>query len=193
MTMTLLSGARLGPHEILGFLGERGMGEVYRARDTQLKRDVALKVLPDAVAADADRLASFEREAKALARIEHPNILTIHEFGHDAPAGGSGRATHFAATELLTGETLSARLARERLSWRRAVEIGAAVADGLAAAHSQGIVHRDLKPDNLFLTADGRVKILDFGLATSGLSPSSTAETGVSPAGATAPGTVRSP
>jgi serine/threonine protein kinase len=180
------------------------MGEVYRARDARLDRDVALKVLPDAVAGDADRLARFEREAKALARIEHPNILTIHEFGHEAPAGVGGRATYFAVTELLTGETLSSRLARERLSWRRAVEIGAAVADGLAAAHGQGIVHRDLKPDNLFLTADGRVKILDFGLAIAlaakpagataddrrDVPASDAAETGVSPAGATAPGSV---
>ncbi len=188
--MSLGSGARLGSYEILALLGAGGMGEVYRARDARLDRDVALKVLPDTVAGDADRLARFEREARALARIEHPNILTIHEFGLDAPAGGAGRATYFAVTELLTGETLSSRLARERLSWRRAVEIGAAVADGLAAAHGQGIVHRDLKPDNLFLTADGRVKILDFGLATSGLSPASAAETGVAPAGATAPGAV---
>jgi len=158
--VSLAPGTRLGHYQILTPVGAGGMGEVYRAHDPRLDREVALKVLPDAVATDADRLARFEREAKALARIEHPNILTIHEFGHDAPPGSSGRATHFAVTELLIGETLSARLARERLSWRRAVEIGAAVADGLATAHGQGIVHRDLKPDNLFLTADGRVKVL---------------------------------
>ncbi len=105
----MVIGTTLGPYRVLEKLGEGGMGEVYRARDARLDRDVALKVLPDAVAADADRLARFEREAKALARIEHPSILTIHEFGHDAPAGGTGRATHFAVTELLTGETLSSR------------------------------------------------------------------------------------
>ena len=188
--MGLASGTRLGPYQVVGPLGAGGMGEVYRAHDSRLDRDVALKVLPDAVAGDADRVARFEREAKALARIEHPSILTIHEFGRDTSGARAAAPTAYVVTELLTGETLSARLARERLLWRRAVEIGAAVADGLAAAHGEGIVHRDLKPDNLFLTADGRVKILDFGLATSGLSPSSTAETGVSPAGATTPGTV---
>jgi serine/threonine protein kinase/tetratricopeptide (TPR) repeat protein len=199
VALSLTQGASVGRYRIDAMLGAGGMGEVYRARDARLERDVAIKVLPDAVAADADRLARFEREAKALARIEHPNILTIHEFGRDVSPGSTGRATYFAVTELLTGETLSARLARERLSWRRAVEIGAAVADGLAAAHGQGIVHRDLKPDNLFLTADGRVKILDFGLAKAHAAgaagaaadvSASAAETGLSPAGATAPGSV---
>ena len=173
--MALTPGTRLGRFEVIGSLGAGGMGEVYRARDTRLDREVAVKVLPDALAADRDRLARFEREARALARVEHPNILALHDIG-EAPAGEGG-TTHFAVTELLTGETLGSRLARERLSWRQAVEIGAAVADGLAAAHGQGVVHRDLKPDNLFLTADGRVKILDFGLATSGVVASASVET----------------
>ena len=171
-------GARvLGHYRLLDLVGAGGMGEVYRARDERLDRDVAVKVLPEMVASDPERLARFEREAKALARIEHPNILSIHDSGREAAGPGVGAAsTVYAVTELLTGETLRARLAREHLSWRRAVEIAAAVADGLAAAHQQGIIHRDLKPENLFLTADGRVKILDFGLATSGLA-SGSAET----------------
>jgi tetratricopeptide (TPR) repeat protein/TolB-like protein len=185
-----MRGRVLGHYRVLDLVCAGGMGEVYRARDDRLDRDVAVKVLPDAVAADPDRRARFEREAKALARIEHPNILTIHEFGQDAPDGASGHTTWFAVTELLTGETLRSRLAREHLSWRRAVEIGAAVADGLAAAHGQGIVHRDLKPENLYLTDDGRVKILDFGLAASGLDPDPDAPTAAAPGAATAPGTV---
>ncbi len=188
--MSLVPGARLGRYEVVAPLGAGGMGEVYRARDERLDRDVAVKVVPDEVAADPERLARFEREAKALARIEHPNILTIHDFGEEAPAGGSSRATHFAVTELLTGETLRARLARERMSWRRAVEVGAAVADGLGAAHGQGIAHRDLKPDNIFLTADNRVKILDFGLATSGLVHSGDTRTGMAHGTPTVPGVV---
>ena len=174
--MAVAPGARLGRFEVLAAIGAGGMGEVYRAHDTRLDREVAVKVLPDSVAADPGRLARFEREARALARIEHPNILAIHDIGEEPV--GEGRTTHFAVTELLTGETLGCRLAHEKLSWRRAVEIGAAVADGLAAAHAQDIVHRDLKPDNLFLTADGRVKILDFGLATSGVVAAASVETG---------------
>jgi serine/threonine protein kinase/tetratricopeptide (TPR) repeat protein/TolB-like protein len=179
-----MRGRILGHYRLIELVGAGGMGEVYRARDERLERDVAVKVLPEAVAADPERLGRFEREAKALARLEHPNILTIHDFGIDtearpeAPAGQrpaeagrrdvNGHATAYAVTELLSGETLRARLGREQLSWRRAVEIAAAVADGLGAAHEQGIVHRDIKPENLFLIANGRVKILDFGLATSG-------------------------
>ena len=156
--MTLAAGDRLGPYEVLGPLGAGGMGEVYRARDSRLERDVAIKVLPEHLANHPAALARFEREAKAIAAISHPNILAIHDFGRE---GG----VTFAVTELLEGETLRSRLSESGLPWREAAEIGAAVADGLAAAHSRGIIHRDLKPENIFLTSDGRVKILDFGLA----------------------------
>ncbi|OGD27249.1 MAG: hypothetical protein A2Y56_03045 [Candidatus Aminicenantes bacterium RBG_13_63_10] len=168
--MAFSSGSKLGPYEVVGSLGAGGMGEVYRARDERLQRDVAVKVLPEAVAGDPDRLARFEREAKALARLSHPAILSIFDFGKE------GRTT-YAVTELLEGETLRERLGRERLTWRRAAEIAADIAEGLASAHGAGIVHRDLKPENVFLTCDGRVKILDFGLAR--------LETGLSPEGAT--------
>ena len=156
--MPLSAGARLGPYEILSPLGAGGMGEVYRARDTRLDRDVAIKVLPEQLAGSAEALSRFEREAKAVAALSHPNILAIHDFGDD-------HGVRFVVTELLDGETLRARIAQERLAWRKAVEIGIAVADGLAAAHAKGIVHRDLKPENIFLTSSGLVKILDFGLA----------------------------
>jgi serine/threonine-protein kinase len=156
--MTLVAGTRLGPYEVLGPLGAGGMGEVYRARDERLDRDVAIKVLPERFAEDPAALSRFEREAKALAALSHPNVLGILDFGQQ---GG----LVYAVTELLEGETLRSRLARSTPSWREAVEIGVAIADGLAAAHSRGIVHRDLKPENVFLTSDGRVKVLDFGLA----------------------------
>jgi len=156
--MPLAPGARFGPYEVAVPLGAGGMGEVYRARDERLQRDVAVKVLPPAVAGDPDRLARFEREARALARLSHPAILSIFDFGKEGE-------TAYAVTELLEGQTLRERLAHEKLTWRRAVEIAATVAEGLASAHGAGIVHRDLKPENIFITRDGRVKILDFGLA----------------------------
>ena len=134
------------------------MGEVYRARDTRLGRDVALKVLPETFSADPDRLARFEREARAVAALSHPNILALFDFG-------SHEGTAYAVTELLEGETLRERLDGGPLPVRKATEYAAQVARGLAAAHEKGIVHRDLKPENLFVTADGRVKVLDFGLA----------------------------
>jgi tetratricopeptide (TPR) repeat protein len=156
--MSLSAGDRLGRYEILGPLGAGGMGEVYRARDTDLDRDVAIKVLPEAVAHNPDRLERFRREAKAVAKLAHSNILEIWDFGTE------GDIT-FSVTELLEGETLRERLEGGTLGWRKATEIGAAIADGLAAAHEAGIVHRDLKPSNVFVTNDGRLKVLDFGLA----------------------------
>ncbi|MDQ2978355.1 MAG: protein kinase [Acidobacteriota bacterium] len=156
--MTLPSGTRLGPYVILAPIGAGGMGEVYRARDDRLGRDVAIKVPPEALARDPVALARFEREARAVASLAHPNVLDLHDFGTD-------HGICYAVTELLEGETLRARLAGGPLRWREAVEIVTAVADGLAAAHERGIVHRDLKPENIFLTTEGRIKILDFGLA----------------------------
>jgi serine/threonine-protein kinase len=156
--MVLVLHTKLGPYEILAPLGAGGMGEVYRARDTRLDRGVAIKVLPEHLANDADALARFEREAKAIAALSHPNILAIHDVGHD-------HGISFVVTELLEGETLRERLRRSAIPWRKAVEHGIAVADGLAAAHAKGIIHSDLKPENIFLTEDGVVKILDFGLA----------------------------
>jgi serine/threonine protein kinase len=158
--MTIQAGSRLGPYEVIAPLGAGGMGEVYRARDARLGREVALKVLPAAVASDESARRRFEREARAVAALSHPNILAIHDFGAEQQPA-------YAAMELLEGETLRVRMSRGPLPWRKATEIAAAIADGLAAAHAKGIVHRDLKPENVFLTTDGRVKILDFGLARS--------------------------
>ena len=151
-------GTSLSHYRIKEKLGQGGMGEIYRAEDTNLSRQVAIKVLPDEFAHDAERLARFEREARALAALSHPNILAIFDFGKEA-------GITYAVTELLEGETLRQRLVRERLPWRKAIEVAAAVADGLAAAHGKGIIHRDIKPENVFITGDGRVKVLDFGLA----------------------------
>jgi TolB-like protein/Flp pilus assembly protein TadD len=156
--VTLSAGTRLGPYEILSPLGAGGMGEVYRARDSKLKRDVAIKVLPQSLAADADALARFEREALAVAALSHPNILSIFDFG-------SHEGTAYAVTELLEGETLSAKLASGRMPTKQAVDYAAQIVKGLAAAHEKGVIHRDLKPENLFVTRDGHLKILDFGLA----------------------------
>jgi serine/threonine protein kinase/tetratricopeptide (TPR) repeat protein len=134
------------------------MGEVYPAQDTRLDREVAIKVLPERLSNDPQALARFEREAKAVAALSHPNILAIHDFGREA-------GITYAVNELLEGETLRSRLGHGALGWRKAVETGIAIADRLSAAHSKGITHRDLKPENIFLTEDGRIKILDFGLA----------------------------
>jgi TolB-like protein/Tfp pilus assembly protein PilF len=156
--MALTSGTRLGPYEVLSPLGAGGMGEVWKARDTRLRREVAIKVLPAAFSADADRLRRFESEALAASSLNHPNILTVHDTGvlDGAP---------YVVSELLEGATLRERLSSGRLPTRKAVDYSAQAARGLAVAHEKGIVHRDLKPDNLFVTSDGRVKILDFGLA----------------------------
>ena len=181
--MLLTEGARLGPYEIVGTLGAGGMGEVYRARDTRLGREVALKVLLGRLAEDPSARSRFEREARAVAALSHPNILAIHDFGIEGDIC-------YSATELLRGETLGARLERESLSWRKAVDIATAVADGLGAAHALGIVHRDLKPENVFLTEDGRVKILDFGLAKREPEEGREAGSGLATVTGTEPGTV---
>ncbi len=156
--MTLVPGSRLGPYEILAPLGAGGMGEVYRARDQRLKRDVAIKVLPASFSADPDRLRRFEGEAQAAGALNHPNITAVHDLG-------SHEGAPYIVTELLEGETLRAALAGGGLSQRKAIDYALQIANGLAAAHEKGIVHRDLKPENLFVLNDGRVKILDFGLA----------------------------
>jgi eukaryotic-like serine/threonine-protein kinase len=156
--MPLSAGTKLGPYEIVSFIGAGGMGEVYKARDLRLERDVALKLLPQSFADDQDRLRRFEQEARAVAALSHPNILAVHDVGQH-------EGSPYLVSELLEGETLRLVLARGALSSRRAVEYAVQIVHGLAAAHSKGIAHRDLKPDNLFITREGRVKILDFGLA----------------------------
>jgi len=156
--MPVAPGTRLGPYEILAPVGSGGMGEVYRARDSKLDRTVAVKVLPPHMAEDREALARFEREAKAVAALSNPGILAIFDFG-------SQEGVAYAAMELLEGETLRARLISGPLSPRKAVDYGLQICQALAAAHETGIVHRDLKPDNVFLTHEGRVKVLDFGLA----------------------------
>jgi serine/threonine protein kinase/tetratricopeptide (TPR) repeat protein len=157
--MPLQPGTILGPYEVSDLLGAGGMGSVYRARDRRLDRDVALKVISDEIAADPAARSRFEREAKAIAALSHPNIVSLFDFSKD-------HDVWYAVTELLRGETLRQRLDRGKLSPGEAAGIASAVASGLAAAHDRGVVHRDLKPENIFLTADGQVKILDFGLAT---------------------------
>ena len=156
--MALTPGTKLGPYEILSPIGAGGMGEVYRARDSRLDRDVAIKVLPEDVSTSPSAMERFGREAKTIAALSHPGILSIHDFGTE---GG----TAYAVTELLEGETLRDRLAQGALPPRKAVEFAVQIANGLASAHERGVIHRDLKPSNLFVTRDGRVKILDFGLA----------------------------
>ncbi|HVN32395.1 MAG TPA: serine/threonine-protein kinase, partial [Thermoanaerobaculaceae bacterium] len=148
--MTLSPGTRLGSYEILSLIDAGGMGEVYLARDDRLARDVAIKTISPRLAADQDAFARFEREGRATAALSHPNILTIYDIGRDGE-------TAYLVTELLSGETLRARLSRSALPWTDALEIAAAVTAGLVAAHARDIIHRDLKPENVFLTADGRV------------------------------------
>jgi TolB-like protein/Flp pilus assembly protein TadD len=154
----MIPGAGLGPYEIVALIGAGGMGEVYRARDTRLGRDVAIKVLPAEFASEPDRLRRFEQEARAVAALDHPNILALYDVG-------THEGSPYLVTQLLEGESLRETLDRGPLPIRKAVEVGVQIAQGLAAAHDKGIVHRDLKPGNVFLTKEGRVKILDFGLA----------------------------
>jgi len=156
--MAIATGTRLGPYEILAPLGAGGMGEVYRARDSRIGREVAVKVLPSAFASDPDRLRRFEQEARAAGALNHPNILVLHDVG-------THEGTPYLVTELLDGETLRSRIDGAALSPRKAIDIALQIARGLAAAHERGLVHRDLKPDNVFVIRDGRVKILDFGIA----------------------------
>src|SRR5438128_2508168 len=158
MSAMIAAGTKLGRYEIRSKIGEGGMGEVYRARDTQLGRDVAVKVLPLTYSVDKHRLSRFEQEASAASALNHPNILIVHDIGsHDG--------SPYVVSEVLEGETLRTRISGAPLAQRRAIDYALQIAHGLAAAHEKGIVHRDLKPDNIFITKDGRVKILDFGIA----------------------------
>src|SRR5438128_2737019 len=156
--MPITPESMLGPYRIAGIVGEGGMGVVYRAKDTRLGRDVAIKVLTHVATEDQERLLRFEQEARATGILNHPNLLTIYDVGHE---GGAP----YIVSELLEGETLRDRLGRGALPPRRAIDAALQVAQGLAAAHEKGIIHRDLKPENIFLTRDGRAKILDFGIA----------------------------
>ena len=155
--MSLIPGTRLGPYEIVGPLGAGGMGEVYDARDTRLDRAVAIKIVRQETAASPDRRARFEREARAIASLNHPHICTLHDVGHQD-------GVEFLVMERLDGQTLADRLARGPLPFAEAIECAGQIADALDRAHGQGIVHRDLKPANIMLTRSG-VKLLDFGLA----------------------------
>jgi serine/threonine protein kinase len=193
--VALLPGARFGPYEIVASLGAGGMGEVYRARDARLKRDVALKLLPASYASDPDRLARFQREAEVLGSLNHPHIAHLYgvEDARDQPG-----APQALIMELVEGEDLSQRLARGAIPIDEALSIARQVADALEAAHEQGIIHRDLKPANIKLRSDGTVKVLDFGLAklapTQATAPASdalaTSPTITSPALMTGVGTI---
>jgi eukaryotic-like serine/threonine-protein kinase len=157
--MALITGSRLGSYEILGPIGAGGMSEVYRGRDPRLDREVAIKVLPTSLSSDAAALARFEREAMSVAKLSHPNILSIFEFARTD-------GTSFVVMELVDGVTLRTMISSGALPVRRAVAYGVQLARGMAAAHARGIVHRDLKPENVMITRQDQVKILDFGLAS---------------------------
>jgi eukaryotic-like serine/threonine-protein kinase len=160
--MTPTPGTRIGPYEVIASLGAGGMGEVYRARDTRLDRDVALKILPDAFASDPDRLLRFEREARTLASLNHPHIAQVHGVEQDTTGHGFSRAI---VMELVDGEDLSQRIARGPIPLDETLPIARQIAEALEAAHEAGIIHRDLKPANIKVRDDGTVKVLDFGLA----------------------------
>ena len=156
--MTFSTGTRLGTYEILGALGAGGMGEVYRAKDSKLKRDVAIKVLPDAFARDAERVSRFQREAEVLASLNHPHIAAIYDLAEFDES-------RFLVLELVEGETLAERIARGPIPVEESLTIAKQIAEALEAAHEKGIIHRDLKPANIKVRPDGAVKVLDFGLA----------------------------
>jgi Tol biopolymer transport system component len=181
--MTLAAGTKLGPYEILAPIGAGGMGEVYKARDPRLTREVAIKVLPATFSQDPDRLKRFEAEARAAGVLNHPNITAVYDFGEHAGAP-------YIVTELLEGETLRSRLGPGAISPRKAIDYAVQLAKGLAAAHEKGIVHRDLKPENVFLTKDGRVKILDFGLAKLKAEGGESGQTDLNTVSGTQPGVV---
>src|SRR2546423_7012050 len=170
--MTIAAGTKLGRYEIRSKIGEGGMGEVYRARDPKLNRDVAIKVLPASVVHDADRLRRFEQEARAAAALNHPNIAHIYEIGSSPSvsegvetATSKGEASHFIAMEFIDGETLRERMKNATMRLATVLDVGAQIASAVSAAHAAGIVHRDIKPENVMLRRDGIVKVLDFGLA----------------------------
>ncbi len=179
----LTPGTKLGPYEVLGSLGAGGMGEVYRARDPRLQREVALKILPDSFAADVDRLARFQREAQTLAALNHPHIAGLYRLEESALSTGTATAVVRALVmELVEGEDLSARIARGPLPLDEALPIAPQIAEALEAAHEAGIVHRDLKPANIKVQADGTVKVLDFGLAKAVVGPGGPGGPGGDPA-----------
>ena len=156
--MTLKAGVRLGPYEIVSLLGAGGMGEVYRARDTRLFRDVALKILPPEVGDDPARRQRFEQEARVAGALNHPNIVAVYDVGRE-----NGIA--YLVTELIDGEPLRALIEKGPLAPRQVIDLGSQIGDALASAHDGGLVHRDVKPENMMITREGRAKILDFGLA----------------------------
>src|SRR5215813_10197539 len=182
--MALTAGTRLGPYALTSPLGAGGMGEVWRARDSRLGRDVAIKVLPEAVASDPSRLHRFEKEARSASALNHPNIVTVYDIGAEA-------AVSYIAMELVEGKTLRELLFGGALSLRKLLPIASQIADGLAKAHEAGIVHRDLKPENVMVTKDGLVKILDFGLAKlTGSAAAEGPESQLQTESGTSPGTV---
>src|SRR5271165_4266233 len=173
--MPLLLGKGIGPYEIISPIGAGGMGEVYRAHDTKLGRDVAIKVLPEAFADDPERLSRFQREAKMLAALNHPNIATIYGLAHS-------NNTHYLVMELVPGDTLQQRVKRDgAVPIEEALAIAKQIAEALEAAHEKGIIHRDLKPANVKVTSEGKVKVLDFGLAKAFSGDTSTENIGNSP------------
>jgi serine/threonine protein kinase len=181
--MPVHPGEKLGPYEVVAPIGTGGMGEVYRARDPRLGRDVAIKVLPEALAKDADRLQRFEQEARVLSALNHPNLLAIYDVGNQ-------RGLQYLVAELLEGKSLRERLNEGAVPPRKVLDYSTKIANGLAAAHEKGIVHRDLKPENVFVTNDEHVKVLDFGLAKYATGPDASGPTMTHAAAETAPGTV---